>query len=61
MDGWIGWLDGLPAGGGGVGGLGGSSTGAASAGAANDQICKIIRIQSYIYSNASWILLPICR
>lgn len=46
---------GLPAGGGGVGALGGSSTGAASAGAADDQICRNIRIQSSVHSHASTI------
>jgi len=56
-----GWMHGLPAGGGGVGGLGDSSRGAASAGAADDQIYKIIQIQSYIYSNEPWIVLPNCR
>jgi len=54
-------MHGLPAGGGGVGGLGDSSRGAASAGAADDQIYKIIQIQSYIYSNEPWIVLPNCR
>lgn len=64
MDGWMDWINEwikLPAGGGGVGGLGGSSTGAASAGAADDQICRIIQIQNYIDSYAPWFLPPICR